>query len=43
MTAIFSDPIAPGYRLVTRSGATVSFGAFGAHRTGKIISCRRRR
>ena len=39
VTAIFSDPVQPGYQLVTRSGATISFGAYGAHRTGAIVNC----
>ena len=43
VTAIFSDPLQPGYRLVTRSGGTISYGAFGAHRTGTKNPCRTRR
>ena len=43
VTAIFSDPVQQGYRLVTRAGVTISFGAFGTHRTGPTIKCGKRR
>jgi hypothetical protein len=41
VTAIFADPVAQGYRLVTRSGQTISFGAYGAGRTGTTVRCRK--
>jgi hypothetical protein len=43
VTAIFSDPVRQGYRLVMRSGATISFGAFGSHATGTVVNCRNTR
>ncbi len=41
ITAIFSNPKSQGYRLVTRSGATLAFGAApgGTHATGTPHSC----
>jgi hypothetical protein len=39
VTAIFSDPVRTGYQLVTRAGATISFGAYGPHRTGPVVKC----
>jgi hypothetical protein len=39
VTAIFSDPVRPGYQLVTRAGTTVEFGAYGARRTGPVVKC----
>ena len=41
MTAIFSNPKAQGYRLITRSGATVPFGSApgGNQSTGAPLRC----
>jgi len=43
VTAIFSHPNRLGYQLVTRSGATVTFGAYGAHMYGTAPRCQPRR
>ena len=43
VTAIFSDPVRDGYQLVTRSGATITFGAYGAHRYGPPVKCHKAR
>ena len=39
VTAIFARPGQQGYRLVTRTGATYGFGAYGPSRTGPIVQC----
>ena len=43
VTAIFAHPVRQGYRLVLRSGATISFGAYGAGKTGTPLRCPKRR